>query len=147
MKFPFVSAVGSDGRRYDLPDDLDGTPSLVHVSFGSDPEDASTWRSLVDSLAGDSPELGWHEVQVHQRGRDGGRPVTDGGPAVRAADADDSSALTLHTDERGLRAALSLDGDETHGYTMLLDGDDVRWTTTGPATEDTEAELRDILGC
>jgi hypothetical protein len=29
MKFPFVSAIGSDGNQYDLPDDIAESPSLV----------------------------------------------------------------------------------------------------------------------
>lgn len=143
MKFPFISGVGSDGRRYDLPDDIGGAPSLVHVSFGSDTADAAAWHSLADELAGDGDaDLGWYEVRVHQRSDDVDRPVADGGGrAARAAENDDSSRLTLHTDERGLRTALSL-GESAGGCTLLLDGDEIRWETAGPVSDRAEAALR-----
>jgi hypothetical protein len=141
MKFPFVSAVDSDGSQYDLPDDITESPSLVYVSFGADDATASGWRSLAAELVDESPELGWYEMEVSQRGREGDRPVTDGGPERGGAE---SSTLTLSTDERGLRTALSLD-DATRSHAMLLEGDDVRWSGSGPVDGDTEAEIRRAL--
>ena len=142
-RFPVVSGTNLEGRRFTLPEDLEGEANLLLVAFRrAQQRDVDTWFPVGERLAAAHAEFRMYELPVIARGYALARPFIDGGmragiPNVAAR----ARTITLYTDKPTFRRALDV---HTEGaiHALLVDpAGTVHWRARGPRTD---AAVRDL---
>ena len=143
-RFPNITATALSGRKFSLPQDLDGEVNLVLVAFARQQQAmVDGWMPTAKSLAAELPGLRYYEMPTIGRGFVLIRPIISNGMRNGVtAPADREATITLYTNVDSFRRALALPSDDTV-YALLLDrAGVVRWRGEGTFTEAQGASLR-----
>lgn len=145
--FPTIQAENLLGESLSIPQDLPGEVRVVFIAFRQRQQpQINTWLAVGDRLEADFPGLRYFEFPTISWPYRVMKPMIDNGmrsgiPA-RAARA---RTITLFTNVSRFVDAVGLPGTDEIA-TLVLDAQGrVRWWTTGPHTEEREADLRDVL--
>jgi hypothetical protein len=147
-RFPELAGTSLAGRRFRLPGDFDGNPTLALVAFQRRQQSAvDTWIPLASELGERFPELRSYELPVISRGYRPVRKLIDGGmrgglpdPSVRAA------TITVYTDKSVFLTALGLTTDDEIQALLVEPDGWISWRTAGPLTSGAASELCAAVG-
>jgi hypothetical protein len=138
MRFPTLEAKDLEGDPYTLPDGLPPGRRLLLVAFRRWQQILiEGWKSRLDSLQRDNPDLTVWEVPALGRRYRAARPYIDGGMRAGIIDLDVRlHTLTSYTDVRALLDGLRIRDTETvHAFLVGPDGE-VLWNGEGEADGD-----------
>jgi hypothetical protein len=136
VRFPAVRGSSLSGRRYTLPQDIEGEIALVMIAFQQVHQfDVNTWLPVARDLSQQYEALAYYELPTIDRLNPAARTFIDGGmragipdPVARA------TTITLYLDKPAFRQALEIP-DEESIVVMLIDRrGEVLWRVSGPAT-------------
>lgn len=145
--FPSLNAVSLTGRRYRLPDDLAGTPTLLLVGFHRwQQELIAGWLPPLARLEAEPPGLAVYDLAIIPRLFLPARGYIDGGLARgRRDERARARTLTVYANVGSVVAALGLRGTE-NVVLLLLDRDGrLAWRGRGVYDPDQFGALRDAL--
>ncbi len=143
-RFPSISATALSGRKFALPQDLEGEVNLVLVAFAREQQAlVDGWLPTAKLLAAELPGLRYYEMPTIGRGFVLISPIiANGMRGGVTAQADREATITLYTNKDAFRRALGLPSDDTV-YALLLDRTaTVRWRGEGTFTDAQGAALR-----
>lgn len=146
-RFPRLDARNLNGRRFRLPDDLEGEINVLLVGFEirhQAPMDS--WLPAIEALAASRPGLRVYELVPVARALLPARPVIDGGmvagipdPAARAR------TLTAYTDLGAFIAALGLPDARDIALFLVERGGRIRWGGWGGYDPGLAGELAEAM--
>lgn len=137
-KFPTVKGANLEGRRYELPRDLEGEMNVLLIPFQRWHQDlADTWmpalREMMEHHSGvryyELPTLP-HMNPLYRMGLDYGMKMGIPDRAVREA------TITLYLDKDAYCRALGIPDETTIVVMLVTPAGDILWRTTGAYTEE-----------
>lgn len=135
MRFPTIEARDLEGDRYSLPDGLPAGRRLLLVAFRRWHQVLiDGWKSRLDSLSRENPDLTVWEIPALGRRYLAARPYIDGGMRSGIIDEDVRlHTLTAYTDLKALLAGLDIAAADTvHAFLVGGDGE-ILWSGEGEA--------------
>lgn len=145
--FPQVSGHNLEGRRYNLPGDLEGEINLLFIPFQRWHQDwVDGWMPAAQRLRAAYPGLHVYEVPTlpamnlfARMGIDLGMKLGIPDRAVREA------TITLYLDKDAYRRALDIASEETIYLLLVTRTGDILWRAEGPYAPTTAAALVEAL--
>jgi hypothetical protein len=149
VKFPKVSGRGGDGERRYLPEDFDGDPTLVLLTFNRQQRAVvSQWREFAADLADRYDTFDYVQLHVAPRGRGLGPPalatMAPGPVSAGPRTVQDDRRILVFVDKRWFQRSLGILG-ETSVYAMLVDDGYVVRQAAGMLTRDIAQGLESLL--
>ncbi|MGM0591216.1 MAG: hypothetical protein ACQETI_06210, partial [Halobacteriota archaeon] len=146
-EFPEVSGDNLDGETVYLPDDFDGDPTLVCITFKRKLLPfVEEWIDLAERLAAEYDGLTYYQLAVLRRMNRLSRSFLERGLHSDVTDPERRGrTVPIYTHKPEFREALDLGGEDTI-YVLLVENGKVVWSlageVTGPATETFETALQ-----
>ena len=145
--FPQVSGYNLEGRRYNLPGDLEGEINLLFIPFQRWHQDwVDGWMPAAQRLRAAYPGLHVYEVPTlpamnlfARMGIDLGMKMGIPDRAVREA------TITLYLDKDAYRRALEIASEETIYLMLVTRRGEILWRGEGPYAAATAASLTQAL--
>ncbi len=145
--FPHVSGYNLEGRRYNLPGDLEGEVNLLFIPFQRWHQDwVDGWMPAAQRLKAAYPGLQVYEVptlpamnRFARMGIDLGMKMGIPDRAVREA------TITLYLDKDAYRRALEITSEETIYLMLVTRAGDILWRAEGPYAPATAEALVQAL--
>ena len=145
--FPAVNGSNLERRQFRLPGDLDGELNWLILAFWQRHQiDVDTWMPLAEQLEERHPGLVTYELPVIQSRSRWSQWFIDSG--MRAGIPDRhvrSRTITLYLDKAPFLEALEIGNDDAICSMVFDRSGAVLWRTTGPWTEEAEADLVTFL--
>jgi hypothetical protein len=142
--FPQVTGDNLNGRRFEIPSQLDAPFNILMVAFYQrQQDDVNTWLDAARDIAAAHANVEYYELPTINAGWGLVRNWIDGGmrsgiPDIGARD----RTITLYTDTGKFRELAGIDSPE-HIWVGLVDrGGRVYWSARGRANEDSLLALR-----
>jgi hypothetical protein len=137
-KFPTVKGANLEGRRYELPRDLEGVVNVLLIPFQRwHQELVDTWMPALRQIMARHPELRAYELPtlprmnlIYRMSLDYGMKMGIPDRAVREA------TITLYLDKDAYRHALDIPDEATIVVMLVTPAGDILWRTTGAYTEE-----------
>jgi len=142
MKFPNVSGSNLEGRKFQLPGDLEGEINLVFIPFLRSHQDwVDTWVPLAKQLVETVPGFRYYETPTLPRMNPISRMGLDFGMKMGIPDrAAREATITLYLDKDKFRRDLDIPTEETIVPMLITRQGEILWRTTGPfSTEQGES--------
>jgi len=145
--FPQVSGYNLEGRRYNLPGDLEGEINLLFIPFQRWHQDwVDGWMPAAQRLRAAYPGLHVYEVPTlpamnlfARMGIDLGMKMGIPDRAVREA------TITLYLDKDAYRRTLEIASEETIYLMLVTRRGEILWRGDGPYAAATAASLTQAL--
>jgi hypothetical protein len=145
--FPQVSGYNLEGRRYNLPGDLEGEINLLFIPFQRWRQDwVDGWMPAAQRLRAAYPGLHVYETPTlpamnlfARMGIDLGMKMGIPDRAVREA------TITLYLDKDAYRRALEIASEETIYLMLVTRRGEILWRGEGPYAAATAASLTQAL--
>jgi hypothetical protein len=145
--FPEVSGDNLNGRAFVMPRDFDGQYNVVMVAFFQRQQyDVNTWLADAERLSRDHANVEYYELPVISGAWAPAKAWVDGGMRSGIPDiAQRERTITVFTDTEKFRSLAGIEGSDRI-WTGVMDKEGrVYWSTRGPATPETLAELRSVV--
>jgi hypothetical protein len=147
MQFPKVSGSNLEGRKYQLPDDLEGEINLLFIPFQRwHQEWVDSWVPLAKELQAKVPGLRYYELPTLPRMNPLYRMSLDMGMKMGIPDqAAREATITLYLDKDAYRKALRIPTENTVVVMLVDRAGTILWRTEGAFDEGRAADLRGFL--
>lgn len=145
--FPHVSGTNLEGKKFSLPQDLEGELNLVIIPFQQYQQIlVDSWSNFLLSLQSKYPFFAFYELPILSFGYLPSRFLIDGG--MRAGIADKKTrerTITLYLNKSNFRKLLDIKTEDTiHLFLITKDGT-IHWKTDGEITKFKQKKLEEIL--
>lgn len=147
VSFPTLGAENLLGEEFELPDDLPGEIRLVFVAFQQRQQpEVDTWLAVADSIAAAFDGLEYFELPTITRRYRLMKFVIDNGMRSGIpSEAARARTITVFTHVDDFADATGLSGTDEIAVFVLDRQGRIRFTATGPRTDEKEAALRAAL--
>ena len=141
--FPKVSGSNLEGRKFQLPGDLEGEINLIFIPFQRWHQDwVDTWvpsaKEIMQKFAG----LRYYELPTLPRMNFVYRMSLDYGMKTGIPDRSAREAtITLYLDKEAYRRALDIPNEETVVVMLITRQGEILWRTEGPCSPEKAADL------
>ena len=145
--FPEVAGDNLNGRRFEIPSQLDAPFSILMVAFYQrQQDDVNTWLEVAREIAAAHANVEYYELPTINSGWGLVRNWIDGGmrggiPDVGARE----RTITLYTDTAKFRELAGIDSPERIWVGLVDREGRVYWSARGRATEDSLRALRQAV--
>ena len=145
--FPTVKGSNLEGRRYALPDDLEGDLNVLLIPFQRWHQDwVDTWIPALQRLSAHYAALRYYELPTLPSMNPLSRMSIDFGmkmgiPDRRARE----TTITLYLDKAAFRQALNIPDEATIVVMLVTRWGEILWRTSGASTDDAERTLAALL--
>lgn len=142
-RFPTVSGANLEGRRYELPRDLEGALNVLLIPFQRWHQDwVDTWVPALRQLTARHPEVRYYELPTLPRMNPIYRMSLDYGMKMGIPDrAAREATITLYLDKDAYRRALNIPDETTIVVMLVTPAGDILWRTTGAYTDEAGRSL------
>jgi hypothetical protein len=145
--FPRVQGRNLNGRKFTLPDDIEGKLALLYIAFKQHQQaDIDTWIPSGRQLTEQYPELAVYELPTIYRLPGLSQAFIDGGmragipdPVARA------TTITLYLDRDEFCSELAIPNIDTIHVLLVNAEGHIFWRTSGQASHDKLASLKQHL--
>lgn len=136
--FPTVKGANLEGRRYELPRDLEGDVNVLLIPFQRWHQDlVDTWVPALRQLVERHPSLRYYELPTLPRMNPIYRMSLDYGMKMGIPDrAAREATITLYLDKEAYRRALGIADETTIVVMLVTPAGEILWRTTGAYTEE-----------
>ena len=143
IRFPTVKGSNLEGRRYVLPDDLEGEVNVLLIPFQRWHQDlVDTWSPALRGLMARYPAMRYYELPTLPRMNPIYRMSLDYGMKMGIPDrAAREATITLYLDKDAYRHALGIPGEETIVVMLVTPAGDILWRITGAHSPESERGL------
>ncbi len=147
MQFPQVSGSNLEGRRYRLPNDLEGEINLLFIPFQRwHQEWVDTWVPFARQLQAEQPGFRYYELPTLPRMNPLYRMSLDYGMKMGILDrAAREATITLYLDKESYRKALEIPDEETVIVMLVNRRGEILWRSEGPFDARKGESLRRVL--
>ncbi len=145
-KFPFLSGINLEGKKFDLPQDLDGEFRIVALGFEREHQEAiNTWIKVADDIVKNNPKIKFYEVPLIYELGGVSRAWINNGMRLGIQDKiARQRTITVYTNRDKFFEIMAMKGDRI--YVLLLDKNGkILWRTEGLANEKNIDSLQKTL--
>ncbi len=147
IRFPTVKGSNLEGRRYVLPQDLEGEVNVLLIPFQRwHQELVDTWVPALRALMARYPAMRYYELPTLPRMNPIYRMSLDYGMKLGIPDrAAREATITLYLDKDAYRHALAIPDEDTIVVMLVTPAGDILWRTTGAHSVERERSLEVAL--
>ncbi len=147
--FPSVKGENLNKRAFDVPGTLDARYNVLMVAFLREQQaDVDTWVPTMKELTHRHADVEYYELPTISATAGMGTVSLWLDDAMRSGIPDLGArerTITLYTDTERFRAAAGIEGRDRIWVGVVDRDGGVYWSTRGPATPDTLAEVRAVM--
>lgn len=145
-KFPNIKGSNLEGRKFNIPKDLDGELNILIIPFLRYQQYlVDRWVTHLAKLQKKYPFFKFYEIPTLAKAYSTVRFMINGGMRAGIPDIKTRErTITVYTLKGPLKKKLGINTEETI-YIYLLKGDEILWEECGEVTEEIVAKLEDIL--
>jgi len=147
MNFPEIEASNLEGRKFKLPQDLDGKLNVIIMPFLREQQEiVDQWVFFLVDLVQKKPELQFYEIPILQARDKYFQLAVD--EAMRAGIPDKSArerTITIYTDREEFLPKLKIAGLEIIQIFLLNKEGHILWRSEGEFTEQKGIELQKVI--
>ena len=147
VRFPEVTGLNLEGRKYNLPKDFEGELNMVALAFfGNHQALVNTWTPLASRLTREYSKLHFYEIPTLTKENGIFRSFIDGGMRSGIPDkAAREATITLYLDRAAFLKIAGLPNDRTI-YVLLVDRrGTIYWRGDGMFTPELGAALENVI--
>jgi hypothetical protein len=147
LNFPKVSGTNLEGRRFNLPNDFEGTLNVVVVAFRREQTALiEGWADNLEKIEREYQGTRYYELPVLSRSYSPLRWWIDGG--MRAGITDSRSrnrTITVYTTKNTFKNVLAIVNEETIHIYLIDKSGKVQWQTEGEFTMEKQQQLQLVI--
>ncbi len=146
-KFPEVCGNNLNGRKYQIPTDLEGELNILLVPFQQWQQGlVNSWVPFLEDLMRKNPQFDYYELPTIRKMNFFFRRMIDGGMRGGIPSKDTRGrTITLYIDKAPFKEALDIPTEDTL-YLYLVDREGtIMWTETGELTDEKATSLEDAI--
>lgn len=146
-KFPRISASNLKGKRFDLPQDLEGNLNIVIIAFKREQQRfVDDWKPFLSELTKKVKKLSWYELPIIQTSYLIFRWIIDGGmrsgiPKEEAR----KKIITIYTNKKKFRQHLNILNEDLIHILLIDKKGRIIWRADGRYTKKKMTELELVL--
>lgn len=145
-KFPLLSGINLEGKKFNLPQDFNGEFKIVSIGFEREHQEAiNTWIKVADEVIKNNSKIKFYEVPLIYELGGFSRTWINNGMRVGIQDKiARERTITVYTNRDKFFEIMNMKGDKI--YTLLLDKDGkILWRCEGLANQKNVESLQRIL--
>ena len=145
-KFPLLTGINLEGKKFELPQDFDGEFKLVAIGFEREHQEAiNTWIKVADEITKNNLKIRFYEVPLIYELGGFSRAWVNNGMRLGIQDKiARERTITVYTNRDKFFEIMNMKGDKI--YTLLLDKDGkILWRAEGLANQKNIESLQKIL--
>ena len=145
-KFPLLSGINLEGKKFNLPQDFEGEFKLVAIGFEREHQEAiNTWIKVADEVIQNNPKINFYEVPLIYELGGFSRAWVNNGMRLGIQDKiARKRTITVYTNRDKFFEIMNMKGDKI--YVLLLDKNGkILWREEGLANQKNIESLQKIL--
>jgi hypothetical protein len=145
-KFPLLTGINLEGKKFELPKDFDGEFKLISIGFEREHQEAiNTWIKVADEINKNNLKIKFYEVPLIYELSGFSRAWVNNGMRLGIQDKiARERTITVDTNRDKFFEIMDMKGDKI--YTLLLDKEGkILWRAEGLANQKNVESLQKIL--